>query len=92
MFSILRQFVAGEDPERIAEWNDRWENLSFRMATRIVTAVWGVVYLAEASLRVVLAIKLTPQQVMSISSLMSIGVLVVLIAWTRRYMSAFRRS
>jgi|ERR1700677_888781 hypothetical protein len=92
MFSILRQFVAGEDTQRIAEWNDRWENLSFRMATRIVTVVWGVAYLAEASLRVVLALRLTPQQVMSISSLMSIGVLVVLIAWTRRYMSAFRRS
>ena len=91
MFSVLRQFAAGDDPQRIAEWNDRWENPSFRVRTRIVTAVWGVAYLAEASLRVVLALKLTPQQVVSISTIMSIGVLVVLIAWTRRFMSAYRR-
>jgi intracellular septation protein A len=92
MFSVLRQFVAGEDPERIADWNDRWENRAFRTAIRIVTAVWGFAYITEASLRVVLALKLTPQQVVSVSSFMSIGVLVVLIAWTRHYMSAFRRS
>ena len=92
MFSVLRQFVAGENPERIAEWNDRWENPLFRTATRVVTVVWGLAYIADASLRVLLALELTPQQVMSYSTFMGVGVLVCLIAWTRRYMSAFRNA
>ncbi len=92
MFSVVRQFAAGDDPARIAAWNGRWENPKFRWAIRLVTAVWGVAYLAEAFVRVGLALELTPGQVVSISPLMGFGALVVLIAWTRRYMSVFRPS
>jgi hypothetical protein len=90
MFSVLRQFVAGDDSARIAAWNARWENPAFRTKLRVVTAVWGITYLAEAFARVGLALALTPQQVVSLSPLMGFGALVVLIAWTRRTMAIFR--
>jgi len=92
MFSVLRQFVAGDDLARIAAWNGRWVHPEFRAALRIITTVWGVTYLAEAALRVGLALTLTPQQVVTISPLMGFGALVLLIAWTRRTVRPLRVS
>lgn len=92
MFSVLRQFAAGDDAERIAAWNGNWEYPRFRAALRFVTAIWGVTYIVEAALRVGLALTLSPAQVVTLSPLMGFGALIVLIAWTRRYMLAVRRS
>ncbi len=86
MFSVSRQFVAGEDAARIAWWNSLWEFPNFRAGMRFVTAVWGIVYLLEAVVRVVLALTLTPAQVVTISPFMGFGALILLIVFTRRYM------
>jgi intracellular septation protein A len=91
MFYINRQFVAGDDPVRLAWWNGLWDEFpNFRAAQRFVTAVWGIVYLLEALLRVGFAMLLSPAQVVAISPVMAFGVTIVLIAWTRRYMLAMR--
>jgi hypothetical protein len=92
MFSVIRQFVAGDDPERVAWWNSLWEKPRFRAAIRFVTAVWGVAYLAEATLRVGLALVLTPRQVVTISPFLIYGMLVLLIVWTRAHMLALGRA
>jgi hypothetical protein len=55
-----------------------------------VTSVWGIAYLIEALLRVGFALVLSPAKVVAISPVMAFGVMVVLIAWTRRYMLALR--
>jgi len=90
MFYINRQFVAGDDPVRLEWWNGLWQYPSFRAAQRLVTAVWGIAYLVEALLRVGFALALPPAQVVVISPVMAFGVMIVLIAWTRRYMLALR--
>jgi intracellular septation protein A len=90
MFYINRQFVAGDDPVRLEWWNRLWQYPNFRTAQRLVTAVWGIVYLVEALLRVGFALVLSPAQVVEISPVMAFGVMIVLIAWTRRYMLALR--
>ncbi len=90
MFYINRQFVAGEDPARIEWWNSLWEYPNFRAAQRLVTAVWGIVYLVEAALRVGFALVLPPAQVVTLSPLMAFAVLIALIAWTRRHLLAVR--
>jgi intracellular septation protein A len=90
LFYILRQFVAGDDPVRLDWWNGLWEFANFRAAQRFVTMVWGVAYLIEAVLRVGFALLLPPAQVVTISPVMAFGVLIALIAWTRRYMLALR--
>jgi hypothetical protein len=92
LFYIERQFVAGDDPARLAWWNGLWEYPRFRAAQRFVTVVWGVVYLIEALLRVGFALWLTPAQVVTISPVMAFTVLIVLIAWTRRYLRALREQ
>jgi intracellular septation protein A len=90
MFYINRQFVAGDDPARIEWWNGLWQYPNFRAALRLVTAVWGMAYLIEALLRVGFALTLSPAQVVVISPAMAFGAMIVLIAWTRRYLLALR--
>jgi hypothetical protein len=90
MFYIARQFVAGDDAARLEWWNGLWQHAEFRGGMRLVTATWGVVYLAEALLRVVFALTLKPAQVVAISPIMGFGATIALIAWTRRHMLAIR--
>ena len=90
MFYINRQFVAGDDPVKLEWWNGLWQYPHFRAAQRTVTAVWGVAYLAEAVLRVVFALIMSPAEVVSISPIMAFAVTIALIVWTRRYMLALR--
>jgi hypothetical protein len=90
MFYINRQFVAGDDPALLAWWNGLWQYEEFRAAQRLITIVWGVVYLIEAGVRVGLALVLTPGEVIAISHVMAFGVLILLIVWTRRYQLALR--
>jgi intracellular septation protein A len=91
MFYIIRQFVAGDDPVRLEWWNGLWQQYQqFRDAQRLVTAVWGGVYLVEALLRIGLALILTPAQVVVISPILTFGVMIILIGWTRRYLLAVR--
>jgi hypothetical protein len=90
LFYIVRQFVAGDDAVRIAWWNRLWEFPAFRKSIRFVTAVWGIVYICEACLRVAFALTLPPADVVRMSPIMSFGALVLLIIWTRRYMIGVR--
>lgn len=90
MFYVNRQFVAGDDPVRLEWWNGLWQYPTFRASQRLVTAVWGIAYLIEALVRIGFALVLPPSQVVVISPLMAFGVMIVLIAWTRRYMLALR--
>jgi intracellular septation protein A len=88
LFYIVRQFVAGDDPVRFEWWNGLWQYPSFRTAQRAATAVWGIAYLLEALLRVGFALYLTPAQVVAVSPVMGFAVLIALIFWTRRYLTA----
>ena len=90
LFYLNRQFVAGDEPARVAWWNGLWQDPPFRAAQRVVTAVWGITYLVEALLRVGFALVLSPATVVVISPVMAFGVLLGLIAWNRRYMLALR--
>ncbi len=90
MFYVVRQFVAGDDPVRLEWWNGLWRYPSFRAAQRFVTTIWGIAYLTEALLRVGVALTLPPARVVAISPVMAFGVMIALIAWTRRYLLAAR--
>jgi hypothetical protein len=90
MFYITRQFVAGDDPARLAWWNGLWRFRSFRDAQRCVTTVWGVTYLVEALLRVGFALTLSPAQMVVVSHVIGFGAIVALTAWTRRHLLAVR--
>jgi hypothetical protein len=90
MFYLLRQFIAGEDPVRLQWWETLWQHERFRAAQRLVTAVWGLGYVLQATLGIACAWWLNPAQVVILSPLMALGMLAVLAAWTRMYLLGLR--
>ena len=67
-FYFGRQFMAGGDPERAAFVDRLWEERpAFRSFQRMLTALWGVVLVGEALLRIVL-VSLLPISVFLIVS------------------------
>ena len=54
MFSFAREFT-GPDTVKGREMTRLWQYEGYRRVFRVITAVWGVAFLLEAALRVVIA-------------------------------------
>jgi hypothetical protein len=85
MFYIGRQFTAGDDQVKVAEFNTHWQSRGGRRTFRVLTAVWAVVWLGEFALRIVMVWTLSIPQVLAIAPLLLNGITVALIAWTIAY-------
>ena len=55
MFYVGRALSAGDNPEKLAAYDELWTMPTAPRTFRIITAVWGVGLLAEGSIRVALA-------------------------------------
>ncbi|NML44165.1 hypothetical protein HHL11_10420 [Ramlibacter sp. G-1-2-2] len=82
MFYVGRQFTAGQDPEEIAKFDALWQRPGARRVFRILTVVWGVGWVGEFGLRVLMVQLLTVPQVLAIGPLVFNGITFALIAWT----------
>jgi hypothetical protein len=91
IFHLGRQFNTAGDPAAQAAWDANWSNPGFRRVIRVMTAVWGLGLLAEAALRIVVALTMTPAVAIVVSPLLAIGGIALLILWTRRYVARARR-
>jgi hypothetical protein len=60
----------------------RWAEPGFRRALRGMTAVWGVVLLAEAATRVVLSLLIPPGALLLVSPLLAVVFLGPVGLWT----------
>ncbi|MFI6145599.1 VC0807 family protein [Streptomyces sp. NPDC051109] len=85
MFYFGRKFATDGTPESTAWWNGLWQFDGFRRTMTVMTTVWGVAYLAEAAVRVVLAYVLPTDTMVAVSPIMIYGVLGLLAAWTTFY-------
>lgn len=85
MFYFGRKFGTDGTEEGLAKWNDLWQYAGFRRTQRVLTLVWGVVYLAEAVARVVLSYVLSTSTMVLISTVLPIVVTAALVAWTILY-------
>ncbi|MFD1544601.1 VC0807 family protein [Nonomuraea guangzhouensis] len=85
MFYFGRKFGTDGTEEGLAKWNDLWQYAGFRRTQRVLTLVWGVVYLAEAVARVVLSYVLSTSTMVLISTVLPIAVTAALVTWTIMY-------
>src|ERR1022692_26933 len=85
MFMLGRQFSTGNNPARQADWDSHWAFPYFRLVNRLITIVWGLASIADATLRVVLAYMLDPKLMALLSPLLSIITTLGLIVWTIAY-------
>ena len=89
MFLIIRSFAAREDPDRLDAWDRQWdESARFRRVMREMTVMWGVAFLAEFGVKVVMVETLSTDVVQAASGPLILGVTVVLVLitfqWGRR--------
>lgn len=85
MFYFGRKFGTDGTKEGVAYFNGLWQYPDFRSAMRKMTTVWGVAYLVEATLRVVLAYLLSVDTMVVVSPVLIYGFLLSLIFWTIRF-------
>jgi hypothetical protein len=90
MFFLIRSLVAGEDASRTETWNGLWRYAAFRSTLRWITAVWGASYFAGLLVELALTHLVTVDTVVTIGPLMSLGVTVGLVVFTRLRMKAMR--
>jgi hypothetical protein len=91
MFYIGRQFTAGDDPAQVEIFNGLWQRPGARRVFRLLTIVWGAVWLGEFGLRVLMVWTLSVPQVLAISPFVFNGITIGLIAWTVAYVKRRRQ-
>jgi len=84
-FYIIRYFATGNDPAKAPAFNSRWQSPAFRRYIRIITVVWGIVYLVEFPARVFMVYHLSIQQYLAIGPIVFYGVTFAVIAFTIAY-------
>ncbi|MFG2976422.1 VC0807 family protein [Streptomyces sp. NPDC048331] len=85
MFYFGRKFATDGTPESTAWWNGLWQYEGFRTTMNRMTLVWGLTYVVEALVRVVLAYTLPTKTMVVVSPIMIYGVLAALGVWTAMY-------
>jgi hypothetical protein len=91
MFYISRQFATGTNPVEVDEFNALWQRAGARRTFRVLTIVWGVVWLGEFGLRVLMVWTLSIPQVLAISPFVFNGITIGLIWWTIAYVKRRRQ-
>ena len=89
-----KPFATKGNPRLVDAYERCWDNSEqFRTAIRTVTAVWGVGFLLDAVLRVIIVYWFSPEHVadsLLLSQVPLVGVLVLMIGYTRLRMRAVR--
>jgi hypothetical protein len=88
MFYFGRHFIAGKDPQKLATFDARWQDPRARRAHRLVTVVWGLVYVGEFIARVLLVYRAPASVVLVVSPFLTGVATILVVMWTFWY--AFR--
>jgi intracellular septation protein A len=91
MYSFAREF-AGPDTPGGREMTTLWQHAGFRRVFRIITAVWGVAFLIEAALRVIIVYNTSTGTALVISKITPFAFAALLSAWTVAYGTHRRRQ
>jgi hypothetical protein len=90
MFYFGRYFMAGHDPMRRARFEAAWENPDIRRGHRLITLVWGLVYVSEFVVRVAMVDQLSPTIVLALSPVVLGAATIATVVWTFRYAARLR--
>lgn len=84
MFRFALEFLGADTPKG-RDFDGRWRFAGFRRTFRVITAVWGVAYLAEAAARVIIVETTTTGTALTVSKVMPFAVAALVIAWMTVY-------
>ncbi|MBV8194002.1 MAG: hypothetical protein JOY80_00590 [Candidatus Dormibacteraeota bacterium] len=92
MFYFGRRFATDGSAEQASRWNWLWQFAEFRYAQRVLTVVWGIVFLIEAGVRLLLTQVLSLSTMVFVTNVIPYAVVAALTMWTVRYGNSQRRS
>jgi hypothetical protein len=85
MFYFGRHFMAGTDPQRQARFNAAWQLPEVRFCHRLITSVWGCVFVGELILRMILIYSVPAATVLVISPILIGTLTIVTMIWAFSY-------
>jgi len=85
MFYLALRFIGKGD------FADNWKYDYFRFVMRLMTFVWGIILLLEATVRVIMVYKLSTEQYLLFSNFVLYGFIGTAILWTMFYRKKSRR-
>ena len=85
MFYFARYFIAGADKERQARFNTGWQLSEVRFCHRLITTVWGFVFVGDFLIRIILIYTLSAEMVLIISPVMMGTLTIVTMVWSFSY-------
>ncbi len=85
MFYIVQEFATGGDPQRSHAWTDLWQYQGFRHSMRMMTAMWGTAFIADALIRAGLTFILSTTLLLVVSPLLFFGVFALTLVLTIAY-------
>ena len=91
IYYAARAVRAGNDPEQLRSFESRWQDVPFRIAIRIQSAIWGVGLLLEATVRFLLVFTLSVAQFLVISPFVLWGVIALTFVVSRVYIEWWRK-
>jgi hypothetical protein len=91
LFSVVLEFT-GPDTAKGREMTRLWQNEGFRRVFRIITAVWGVGFLLEAALRVVIIYDASAGTALVSSKVTPFVFAAIFSAWTVAYGTRQRKK
>jgi intracellular septation protein A len=87
IYHFAKRF-AGDKTKAITQW----EYPNYRRVIRLMTLVWGLSLLLEASVKVMLVYNLSISQFLAVSPICMYGILGLTILWTVKYTQAMRKK
>jgi hypothetical protein len=84
IYRFALEFI-GPDTPKGRDFESLWRHQGFRHVFRLYTAVWGVVYLAEAAARVIIVETTSTSTALAVSKVMPYVVAGALVAWMVAY-------
>jgi hypothetical protein len=85
MFYFARHFIAGADPARQARFNAGWQLREVRFCHRLITTVWGCVFVGELILRIVLIYHASTATVLIVSPALLGTLTIAAMIWAFSY-------
>jgi hypothetical protein len=84
MFRVALETM-GEDTAKGRAFAGMWQYATFRRIFRVITVVWGLVFLAESAVQAVIVESASINTAKQTSNLLPVAVLVLTFGWARNY-------
>lgn len=74
------------------DWEKRWNIPYFRHSMKLMTLVWGLGFILEAAIKVILVYTLSISEFLLVSNFVSYGIIALLIFWQVKYVKKFKKN